>query len=664
MNVSMRVLFLAVLILVSRISLEAVPSTTVVISQIYTGQAGSGGPSHSYIELFNKGVTTVDLQTWTLQYSAEGTSIWQIVPLSGSLAPGQYYLIRANGAGGRGPLPEADKTTLINLGFDNGKIALLSSDTSLAGQCPSLVSVVDFLGYSSGCKEGTSPTLPSDGTTLHRKAAGCTDTDNNQLDFSSASPQPRNTLAGRSVCESASAVGRRTFSILDRSGTTFQSSGTASGVSVGYARIQPDVGKTSPVGVAVIGSSSTKLVYEVGVAAVPAITRGLFYAEINGPRNTGLAIANPNSTAVTVDFTVASTYDILSSGSVTIPANTQVAKFLNELPYSTRDPLVGTFAFTASAPVAVTALRGFTNERHEFLFATLPVVDLSQPASTDPAYIPHFAVNGGWTTEVILVNTADFPITGKVEFYDPAGGLTAVPVGSITVSSMEYTIAQKAALKINLPDMGGTTVTGSVRVTPTSGVRAPVSMTVFSLYRDGVRVTEAGVIGVSGTQLRTYVEESGVPDSVGSIQAGIAIANMSALTSNVDIELLTLDGILTGLAKSVPVPGGGQTAAMVKDLFPTLARPFKGIMRISSSNSLSVLGLRIRKNQSGDYLISTLSPSNELATASLAETFFPHLADGGGHSTQFTLFSGASGQATSGTVLFRTNGGQNLGLGF
>ncbi len=664
MNVSMRVLFLAVLILVSRISLEAVPSTTVVISQIYTGLAGSTGPSNSYIELFNKGITTVDLQTWTLQYSAEGTSTWQIVPLSGSLAPGQYYLVRANSVGGRGPLPQADKTTLINLGFDNGKIALLSSDTSLVGACPSLVSVVDFLGYSSGCREGTSPTLPSDGRSLHRKTAGCTDTDNNQLDFSSASPQPRNTLSGRSVCESTTSVGRRTFSILDRSGTTFQSSGTASGVSVGYARIQPDVGKTAPAGVAVIGFRSTKLVYEVGVAAVPAITRGLFYAEINGPRNTGLAIANPNSQDVTVDFTVASTFDIVSSGSLTIPANTQVAKFLNELPYGTRDPLVGTFAFTASAPVAVTALRGFTNERNEFLFATLPVVDLSQPASTAPAYIPHFAVNGGWTTDVILVNTADFPITGKVEFYNPAGGLATVPVGTTTVSSVEYTIVQKGALKLNLPDMGGTTVTGSVRVTPTSGVRAPVSMTVFSLFNGGVRVTEAGVIGVTGTQLRTYVEESGVPDSVGSIQAGIAIANMSALTSNVDIEMLTLDGTSTGLTKSVSVPGGGQTAAMVKDLFPTLARPFKGIMRLSSSNSLSVLGLRIRNNEVGDYLISTLSPSNELATASSAEAFFPHLADGAGHTTQFTLFSGAAGQTTSGTTVFRTNGGQNLGLGF
>ncbi len=664
MNFSIRALLLAVLILVSRISSEAAVSTTVVISQIYTGLAGSTGPSDAYVEIFNKGVTTVDLTTWTLQYSNEGASTWQIVALSGSLAPGQYYLIRANSVGGRGRMPQPDKTTLINLGIDAGKIALLSTDTSLVGACPSFTSVVDFLGYGSGCREGSSPTLATDGKSLHRKGAGCTETDNNLLDFGNASPQPRNTVSARSVCESTTAVGRRTFSIADRGATTFRSSGTPSGVSVGYARIQPDTGKTAPSGVAVLGFRSTKLVYEVGFPATTAITRGLFYAEINGPRNTGLAIANPNNQDVTVDFTVAATFDIVSTGSITIPANTQVAKFLNELPYDTRDPLVGTFSFTASAPVAVTALRGFTNERSEFLFANLPVVDLSLPPSTAVAYIPHFAVNGGWTTDVILVNTADFPISGKVEFFNPGGTLTSVPVGTSTVSSVEYNIPQKGALKLNLPDMGGATLTGSVRVTPTSGVRTPVSMSVFSLYKGGVRVTEAGVIGVAGTQLRTYVEESGVPDSIGSIQAGIAIANMAALTSTVDIELLTLDGVSTGLTSSVTVPSGGQTSRMVKDLFPSLARPFKGIMRVTSSNSISVLGLRIRNNEQGDFLISTLSPSNELTTPSSAETFFPHLADGAGHSTEFTMFTGATGQTTSGVILFRTNGGQNLGLGF
>src|SRR5437588_11384054 len=91
-------------------------------------------------------------------------------------------------------------------------------------------------------------------------------------------------------------------------------------------------------------------------------------------------------------------------GSLTIPANGQIAKFLNEWPFPFKG-ITGLLSFTATEPVAVTVLRGFTNERSEFLVSTLPVLDPSVPASTSIAYVPHFAVNGGWRTELILINT-------------------------------------------------------------------------------------------------------------------------------------------------------------------------------------------------------------------------------------------------------------------
>ena len=63
----------------------------------------------------------------------------------------------------------------------------------------------------------------------------------------------------------------------------------------------------------------------------------------------------------------------------------------------------GTFTFTADLPVAVIALRGFVNERSEFLMTTLPVAPLTA-GPADTVYFPHFAAGGGWTTQVILVN--------------------------------------------------------------------------------------------------------------------------------------------------------------------------------------------------------------------------------------------------------------------
>ena len=75
-------------------------STTVVISQVYGGGGNSGAVyTHDFVELFNRGTTTVDLTGWSIQYaSATGTGNFgaattQITdPVS--LAPGQYLLVQ------------------------------------------------------------------------------------------------------------------------------------------------------------------------------------------------------------------------------------------------------------------------------------------------------------------------------------------------------------------------------------------------------------------------------------------------------------------------------------------------------------------------------------------------------------------------------------------
>src|SRR4029434_2975363 len=88
----------------------------VVISQVYGGGGNASAPLQSdYIELFNRGVTPVNLSGWSVQYqSAAGTGAWQVTALSGTIAPGGYYLVKEDtGAGCSGspcgvPLPAAD----------------------------------------------------------------------------------------------------------------------------------------------------------------------------------------------------------------------------------------------------------------------------------------------------------------------------------------------------------------------------------------------------------------------------------------------------------------------------------------------------------------------------------------------------------------------------
>ena len=67
-----------------------------------------------------------------------------------------------------------------------------------------------------------------------------------------------------------------------------------------------------------------------------------------------------------------------------IEANHQIAAFLNQAPFDGGNSVLGTFTFTSSLTVAAVALRGFTNERGEFLLTTLPIVEVGAMASTDP----------------------------------------------------------------------------------------------------------------------------------------------------------------------------------------------------------------------------------------------------------------------------------------
>jgi len=393
------------------------------------------------------------------------------------------------------------------------------------------------------------------------------------------------------------------------------------------------------------------------------MTSGVMSVEIGGATNTGIAIANTNNESVTIDYVIADSNNVQGfiDGSVTIAANTQLARFLNELPYAVK-AITGTLSFTASAPIAITALRGFTNERGEFLVSTLPVVEGPVTTSTLPAYLPHFAVGGGWRTEIVLLNTIDTTSTGTIAFFDVSGNPMTVPIGTVTASTVDYSVPAKRTLKFVLPNTSSTIQIGSARITPASGDKTPLPLGIFSFTKNNVRVSEATVTGLQGTQFRTYVENSGTAGTTGAILSGLAIASADASSATVTLEAFRLDGTSTNLTASLTIPVGGKTAKFSNELFPSLPSTFKGVVKITSSSTISVAGIRGRYNERGDFLITTVPLSTQLSAGSASEVVFPHIAEGGGYTTQFVLFNAVADRALSGTVLFRTTGGQRLDL--
>ena len=481
--------------------------------------------------------------------------------------------------------------------------------------------------------------------------------------------EPR--LAGLRVdigADETSPGSTQAFTMTDRGGLSFTSQGSGGTTVTGYGRIQPDVDSTTPSGLAIFGfRENGVLVSEAGVPASPLVTSGRIDAEVENVVQTGLAIANPNDEPVTVNFFFTDENGVnFGQASFDLPANGQIARFLNEDPFNGGSTIAGTLTFTSTAPVSVIALRGFTNERSEFLMTTLPVADLGA-TSTGPVFFAYFADGGGWTTQLVLVNPLDVTIGGTVEFFEPDGDPGSLMVEGEIGGNFPYSIPARSSQRLRTSGTGSVVQAGAIRISPSQGDVAPSGLAVFSFKTDGITVSESGVPALpTGSAFRMYAEASGSFGDVGSIQTGVAIANPDSAPATVMFELTQLDGTSTGLTGMATVPGQGQVALFLNQVegFESLALPFEGVLRIStgSSSGLSVVGLRGRYNERGDFLIATTPPVDESAASTTAEFLFPQLADSGGYTTQFILFSGLPGQVSSGIVRFFNANGQALDL--
>jgi len=192
----------------------------VVISQIYGGGSNSGATYNAdYVELLNRTSTAINITTWSVQYQAATTTTgaaWSVAALCPSgtctIPANSYYLVRLTAPGATGaalPTPDSTPTNTINMAATAGKVALVNNSTALTGTsgsgCPSsFANIIDLVGYGTGgsganCFEGASaaPTISATLADFRKSTSGggtngCFDSNNNNTDFSSAAPLPRN----------------------------------------------------------------------------------------------------------------------------------------------------------------------------------------------------------------------------------------------------------------------------------------------------------------------------------------------------------------------------------------------------------------------------------------------------------------------------------------
>ncbi len=458
------------------------------------------------------------------------------------------------------------------------------------------------------------------------------------------------------------------FSIPNLGGWSTMSNGTEANPRAGYGRIRAEAGSTTPSGIAIFGfGQGGVLIAEAGVPASEPVQEGRIFAESSGTPGqagsiqTGLAIANPNDTPATILFYFRDAEgERFGDGQFELGAHEQTAKFLDQEPFNSGNELSGTFTFTSSQPIAVIALRGLTNRDREFLMTTLPVAPLAS-TSTDTVYFPHFTDGDGWVTQVILVNPTDRTIAGNIQFVDQ-GSATADAAPAIltlddgrTGSEFPYSIPAGGSQRFTTSNPSGTPTTGSVRAIPDTGSVAPSGLVVFSFTSNGKTVSESGVPALpAGSAFRVYAESSGTPEEAGSIRTGLAITNTADTATTLTLEVTDLDGNLAmGVAQvTLTLPPSGQVARFLDEIFDSLPGDFSGVLRVTSTADVAIVGLRLRINDRKEHKITITPPSIETDPPTMADKFFPHIVDSGGWSTQFILFSGTAGQTSSGTLSF------------
>jgi hypothetical protein len=200
-------LALAIVLLIAPAARSA--STDMVISQVFAGGGNANAPyTNDFVELFNRGSTTIDLSGWSVQYATGAGTSWQVTPLSGSVPAGGRYLVQLASAAAIGaPLPAPDASGTSNLAVSGGKVAIVRTSTALtcgavAGSCSADSSVADLIGYGSAADyEGSGPAAAISNTTAALRAGNaCTDTDSNSSDFSTSAPVPHNSAAAVAPC--------------------------------------------------------------------------------------------------------------------------------------------------------------------------------------------------------------------------------------------------------------------------------------------------------------------------------------------------------------------------------------------------------------------------------------------------------------------------------
>ncbi len=189
----------------------------------------------------------------------------------------------------------------------------------------------------------------------------------------------------------------------------------------GYAQVTLVSGASLPAMTAVItrwenGAPAS----EAGIPATPAVSDELVVLAERPHQNTGIALLNPASVPVVIDLVAPEA----GEANITLAPGEKKAFFLYEVLGDLPACVTSMLHLRASLAVAALALAGITNERGDFLMASLTGEPGTQPLEAGgTAICPRYATGDGYRTLIFMepeIGTA-VQVPGRIRFLDSGG---------------------------------------------------------------------------------------------------------------------------------------------------------------------------------------------------------------------------------------------------
>jgi len=215
---------------------------------------------------------------------------------------------------------------------------------------------------------------------------------------------------------------------------------------------------------------------------------------------------------------------------------------------------------------------------------------LSSPPANLTASIAQIASGRGWDTTLTLVDLSPVPVGAGLSFYDDSGNPLSLPL-SFPQGGISSTTTSAIQSSINGHGLFLLDTNGPVSQAANVGwalLQSNTNMNGYALFTNSFNNWQAAV-PLETLNASSYLLAF---DNTGQLSTGLAIANLSTVTADVNV-IIRDDGGTTIGTEVIALPAQGHTSFMLNSTYPVTA-DIRGTIEFDTptGGQINVLGLR------------------------------------------------------------------------